>query len=203
MKKLSIVMLSTLMGMTNAYAENGPYIGGTVSYAVLSNSDITDPAVPGQTDTLDYNQGGAAALNAGYRFGQFRIEGEVGYQRNGIDNVSGTNATGELTQSTVLLNAYFDLPVESKNVTPYVGIGGGTSNVKLGDFNYELSGQPNTSSSDRVSIFHLSLGILIPVDEQLNFDARYRYQDASDPDFDGKSFTLSGYQLSLGLQYNF
>jgi outer membrane autotransporter protein len=95
------------------------------------------------------------------------------------------------------------MPVESRNVTPYVGIGGGSSNVKLGDFNYELSGQPNASSSDRVNVFHLSLGILMPVNEQLNFDARYRYQDASDPDFDGTKFTLSGYQLSMGLQYNF
>jgi opacity protein-like surface antigen len=203
MKKIALVMMLSLVGVASAYAENGPYIGGTVSYAVLSNSDVTDPAVPGQTDILDYNQGASAALNAGFRFGQFRLEGELGYQRNGIDSFSGTNATGELTQSTALLNAYFDMPVESKNVTPYVGIGGGSSNVKLGDFNVEGSGQPNTSSSDRVNVFHLSLGVLIPASDDLNVDLRYRYQDASDPDFDGTKFTLSGYQLSLGLQYNF
>ncbi len=206
MKKLSLLMVLALLGSSSAFAENGPYIGGTVSYAILSSSDVTDAALPGQTVILEYNEGAAFALNAGYRFGYLRLEGEVAYQRNGIDAYGGAasgDATGELTQTTALLNGYFDIPVKGDSVKPYVGIGGGSSRVKLGDFNTAGSGLPNSSGNDTVNVFQLSLGALFPVDERLSVDTRYRYQGSSDAEFDGTKLTLSGYQLSLGLQYNF
>jgi opacity protein-like surface antigen len=206
MKYLSLLALLLALSMSCAYAENGPYIGGTVSYTVLSKSDVTDPSLPGETVILEYNQGAAFALNAGYRFGYLRLEGELAYQRNGIDAYGGASsgdATGELTQTTALLNGYFDIPVKGESVKPYVGIGGGSSKVKLGDFNTAGSGLPNSSGDDTANVFQLSVGALFPVDEHLSVDTRYRYQGFSDAEFDGTKFTLSGYQLSLGLQYSF
>jgi outer membrane autotransporter protein len=197
-----IVLLALIMAMPAARAEDGFYIGGNLSYAVLSESDIADSG----GDTLQYNQGAAVSFDMGYRLGIGRIEAELGYQRNGVSKyrtASGdVDATGGLTQTRALLNAYIDIPIGT-SITPYVGVGAGVAQVNLNDFNVAGSGLPDESYDDRVNVAQVSIGGASRINDRIDMDVRYRYLMSSDASFDATTLSLSGYLLTLGLRYNF
>jgi outer membrane autotransporter protein len=203
-----IVSLAMVTAIPAARAEDGFYMGGSVSYAVMSESDISDSAAlaPGESATLQYNQGAAVSFDMGYRLGIGRVEAEIGYQRNGVSQyrpASGdVDATGGLTQTRALLNAYIDIPVGT-SITPYIGAGVGVAQVNLDDFNIAGSGVPNSSSNDRVNVAQISIGGVSKINEHYDLDVSYRYLMSSDASFDDATLSLSGYLLSLGLRYNF
>jgi opacity protein-like surface antigen len=204
----AVVLLPLAVAIPTAWAEDGFYIGGNLSYAVLGESDISDSGLlaPGESATLQYNQGAAVSFDMGYRLGIGRIEAELGYQRNGVSQYrpagGDVDATGGLTQTRALLNGYVSFPIGT-HITPYIGAGVGVAQVNLNDFNIAGSGVPNSSSDDRVNVVQVSLGGVSRINDHVDMDVRYRYLLSSDASFDDATLSLSGYLLTLGLRYNF
>jgi opacity protein-like surface antigen len=205
---LSFILLGAVMAVPAARAEHGFYIGGFVSYAMPSDSTITESSLlaPGESATLGYNQGAGVSFDVGYKMGIGRIEGEIAYQSNGIneyrDSAVTSDATGRLNQTSALLNGYLDFPTGT-SITPYIGGGVGVAQVQLDDFNIAGSGVPNSSSTDTVNVFQVSLGGASRVNEHFDLDFRYRYAITSDPSFDNAKMDLSGYLLTFGVRYKF
>jgi len=205
---LSFILLGAVMAVPTARAEHGLYIGGFVSYAMPSDSDITDSTLvtPGDSTILGYNRGVGVSFDLGYKMGIGRIEGELAYQSNGVDRyrspLGSADATGRLNQSSALLNGYLDFPTGT-SITPYIGAGVGVAQVQLEDFNISGSGVPNSSSTDTVNVFQVSLGGASRVNEHFDLDFRYRYAVTSDPSFDNAKLDLSGYLLTFGVRYKF
>lgn len=204
---LGVFILGIIM-VSMASADDGLYLGGAISYAMQNDSTVSQAPTlgVGESATLGYNQGGAVSFNLGYRIGIGRVEGELGYQRSGINELRSSSgnldATGGLTQATALLNGYLDFRTGT-NITPYIGAGVGVAQARLEDFNVSGSGVPNSSSSDTVNIFQVSLGGASRINERYDLDFRYRYILASDGNFDDITMDLSGYQLTFGVRYNF
>ncbi len=205
---LSFILLGAVMAVPTARAEHGLYIGGFVSYTMPSDSTITEsPALaPGDSATLGYNSGVGVSFDVGYKMGIGRIEGELAYQSNGInqyrDSTGTSDTSGRLNQTTALLNGYLDFATGT-SITPYIGAGVGVAQVQLDDFNISGSGVPNESSSDTVNVFQVSLGGASRVNEHFDLDFRYRYSITSDPSFDNAKMELRGYQLTFGARYKF
>lgn len=205
---LSFILLGAVMAVPAARAEHGFYIGGFVSYTMPSDSTITESSMlaPGETATLGYNSGVGASFDLGYKMGIGRIEGELAYQSNGINQYRGpagtVDTTGRLNQTTALLNGYLDFPTGT-SITPYIGAGVGVAQVQLDDFNIAGSGVPSTSSTDTVNVFQVSLGGASRVNDHFDLDFRYRYAITSDPSFDNVKMELRGYLLTFGARYKF
>ena len=70
---------------------------------------------------MEFDPGLALGVAAGYNFGMFRLEGEIGYQKNDIDKVTmapvSISASGDVTSTSVLVNGYLDF-VNSSPFTP-------------------------------------------------------------------------------------
>jgi len=158
-----------------------------VGYAMVSDSDVNATGTSGgNTATLDgeiefdggYVLGGAI----GYMFDNFRIEGEISYQKNDADKVtiksvklngvdqgiSGSEpADGDVGIFTFLANGYYDFNNDSK-FTPYLTAGIGMANVEI------------DPEDDTVFAYQIGAGVGIAMSETVTLDCKYRYLGAAD-----------------------
>ena len=102
---------------------------------------------------LSTDTGGVLEVAVGRRLGDFRIELAANYRKNDVeqhfnnithldgsarvlnpnsDYTSASTATiDDLETRSLVLNAYYDLPIAHSPIAPYVGVGLGASRVKL------------------------------------------------------------------------
>lgn len=198
----AVVFCMALTISTAAWAEQGPYIRANVGAAFLTDSDITSPA---GTSTIEFDSGLALDAALGYRFGMWRFEGEVGYQKNGIDRVSdatgSTVASGDYSSYSAMANVYADF-YNRTCVTPFITAGIGAAKIKVDDLS--VGGTSIGTASDAVFAYQVGAGLGYAVNENLTFDLRYRYFGTEDPGFDNNWKTEFGaHTISLGLRCNF
>ena len=133
MKKVLLIVAGCTMLLSVssiAYSADGLYVGGNLGLAIANDSDVTDSRAPGITLEFESDMGYALGGAIGYGFGNFRIEGEIAYQKNDLDQIKAlgvsVDATGDTSSLTGLLNGYYDFDNTSP-FTPYIsgGIGGG------------------------------------------------------------------------------
>lgn len=203
---------------TSIYAAQGMYLSGNLGMGMLRDTDATFPPYDnivrqskesveeymGGTYQEEYNYnlkfdaGVAFNIAAGYDFGNnFRIEGEIGYQKNDVDQAdysydydvyfdydgyvfdyddsdSGKDiVSGDVTSLSFMVNAYYDF-ANSSPVTPFVSLGVGFVKVE-----YDLSSE------------FIGWYMIYDIDEDYN----YITPDGSD------STTVAAYQLGTGIGF--
>ena len=190
MKKIySLLAAALVTGFCAAPASAGQtYISGNVGSSWMN--DTKDGA-------LKYGMNnGITALGAiGMRENCYRFEGELGYQKNGVDNVYSSYGTsnfrGNIEVWSVLANGYYDI-YTGGGIKPYLTAGVGAARVQFEDVAFQNT--PNGhgwSEHDSVFAYQLGAGIAIPITSGVKLDARYRY-------FSTAEFTLNdGYQSRL------
>jgi opacity protein-like surface antigen len=189
----------------------GPYVGleggvlfpkdrhvdATVNY---TNPALTDTTYP---DAFDVNQKTGFDLDAiaGYDFGLFRLEGELGYKRSKNDTrlnpafvsayntatgVTLTNSDFDLNNHTTVLSAMLNGLVDGDlgGVRVYGGGGVGYADVKaLGD-------------SDNAFAWQLIAGASVPVTPNVDVGLKYRYFRTGNLHFtDTRAFPEAGVAL--------
>jgi opacity protein-like surface antigen len=198
---------------------NGPYIGIEGGLAIPTSSDFvhsisTLVVVKGEAE-LDngYAMGGIV----GYRFSKFRVEGELVYRKNDFDQVTfsvpiigsvSDEATGKVSATSLLLNAYYDKKV-SEMISPYLGVGLGWSWVSV-DLKEEYLGLKLIDNErDSSPSLQLTIGVGISVTPQVIIDVGYKYFWTGPIAIEGLSsvdFTVSDYSSNnfmVGVRYNF
>jgi len=184
-----------------AFGAPGKYVSGNLGIGFLTDSDISDPS---GTVTAEFDLGYALGVAAGYNFGTFRVEGELGYQKNDFDKVSlgalSGNASGDVTSTSFLLNGYYDF-VNSSPFTPYISAGIGFTKLEANDF--AVLGTPVGDADDKVLAYQLGVGVGYAINEKVTIDLKYRYFAAYDPEFDGTEYEYESHNIFLGLRYNF
>jgi opacity protein-like surface antigen len=203
-KTFSVVVglfMLLMLPLASFSAGPGPYINANLGMSFLMDSDFSEP---GATGTIEFDTGFATSFAAGYNFGMFRVEGEIGYQFNDIDqatvnsggrSVSGSVSEGDMTAFSLMANGYFDF-VNTTPFTPFISAGLGVATLEIND----LGG---FDSDDTVFAYQFGVGVGYAINQNFNIDLTYRYFATEDPDFGVSEAEFASNNLYLGLRYNF
>lgn len=201
-----IAMCLALVLAAAPASASGPYVGGQAGVVFLSDADISDPS--GLTATAEFDTGFGLGLVGGYDFDMFRLEGELFYKTNGIDQITlglSAPADGDFTTLGLMVNAYYDFRTATP-VTPYIGAGLGMAQVSAEDVT--VGGTLVADDDDMVFSYQLIAGIGYAVSNAVTLDLAYKYLGTADPsltDVDGAPFDTeyNSHNVVLGLRYKF
>ncbi len=200
---VGLLMLLTLPGAAFSYVHApGPYFSGQLGMSALQDSDLKDWS---DTATLEFDPGFASGFAAGFNFGMFRIEGELGYQMNDVDKIKGYDydydeyysdkvSSGDMSAYSFLGNVYLDF-VNPSPVTPYLTAGMGMATVELNDVFYE-------DYDDTVMAYQVGAGLAFQINPHFTIDLKYRYFATEEPDFDGIEADLDSHNVYCGFRFN-
>jgi opacity protein-like surface antigen len=176
----------------------GTYISGNIGAVIVNDSDIDDGFDTGEF-SFDTGIGFLGALGSSFEGGG-RAEVELGYRKNDfdeikVDGLGSADIDGDLTSSSLMGNAYYDISTEG-SFSPFIGAGIGFANLEadLDDFGDE---------DDTVFAYQFILGGSFASSETLSVDLQYRYFATDDPDFDGLDSEYSSHNIMIGLRNNF
>ena len=209
---------------TPAMARDGsPYVGVEAGILIPEDLDqdvrLTDGAFTNDSNdafTIDFKKGLDADLIAGYDFGMFRVEGELGYKRARIDGVRVTpgfgadfgladedfDGSGSAKVLSLMANALLDIGDEN-GWSGFVGVGGGRARVRLG------------GARDGAFAYQGIAGIRRALSPNIDVGLKYRYFRTGNVEFnddfsDGADFfavsssgKLRTHSLLASLVYNF
>ena len=205
MKKLVQLLLIVTMLFsvsTVAYSAPGLYIGANLGLAFLDDSDVSSSFIPNDVDVnIKADNGLSIGGVMGYSFeNNYRIEGELVYQRNNFDEIKASylnNSTtasmdNDISSAAVLANGYYDFKNKSR-VTPFIGVGLGFASVDISD----------ADDDDIVFVYQFSAGVGFEITEKITLDLKYRYVMTEDLDIDDMTVGYSSDILYTGLRFSF
>ncbi len=134
-------------------------------------------------------------IGVGYSIFGFRPELSAGYR---MATIKGTEGKESVTSMDLIASVYYDVDTGSE-ITPYIGVGGGISNVTV---------KQATSKSVLALSFQGAAGIGYAITEDLTLTLGYRLTGAMDADFPedkgGETLKMAlGHNVELGIRYSF
>ena len=132
---------------------------------------------------IKYKLGTATSFLAGYKFSSFRAELESFSHSNDFNDVYAfkvrkiPGVTGKATASTVLINGYYDFKVDNPKLTPYVGIGFGSTTFK---FNYKNDGDTLIDDDDNVVSVAITGGVDFAIGDKFSVGVGGRHIEYGD-----------------------
>ena len=192
--KIAILALAAMLLSFNAHAQNW-YVQINGMGTFVEDADNTDPT---GTITSEHDFGGGGGAAAGYALGPVRLEGEVAYRSNGVDDLIafgisaesvGLIVDGSIDSFAFMVNGWYDVTQIGGPVVPYLGGGVGFAVVTLDDVS--LGGIPVVDDSDTVFAYQVGAGVHWNINPQFALDVGYRLMATTDPDFravDGSRF---------------
>lgn len=185
----SMSMLVFLCQVSNVMGENAsPYasfFGGLVLQDEVKNKEYTG------TYNLSYEPGMAVGGAFGYRLGNSfpqigkgRIEAELSYRKNDLDEVEFSTGTfpagGDVSSLSLIINAITEYKTHPK-FTPYFGLGLGAANVSMNDT--RANGGRMIDDDDVVLAYQVMAGVDYDLDENWVLDFGYRFMGTASPEF--------------------
>jgi opacity protein-like surface antigen len=195
---IGIFVLLLLVYAVPATAAGDWYVSGNVGVSSLQDADWTDTWSGGNASgDMDFDQGFGISGAIGHSWGAFRLEGELSYRKqdlNQVDvktlSVAGLLFTGsavfdiEGDQSSLgfMANGYYDFATNS-NWAPFVMLGVGGSRQ-----NFDLTSIGGTAvafdESDTVFAYQAGVGIAYNISPSTAVNISYRFFGTADPTFD-------------------
>ena len=195
-----VLLLFTVSSTTHA---QDLYFSGNVGLAIPSDSDLDYPGLPGNPE-VESDNGLALALAAGYDFGNTRLECELTYQENDLDQAgyagNDYDLCGDTSSFALLVNGYYDF-VNQSRFTPFLSAGVGVAEVKVRDGEVNGTAITDIDDEDRVMAFQFSAGVGIAVSETLTVDVKYRYFGTEDAEIEDADIEYWSSNFYLGLRY--
>jgi len=200
-----------------AMAGSGWYSGFNIGLNLQRDQESTGPS---RVVDLDFDTGKYFTGQLGYKFrgaslGRFRIEAELSYRENDVDNIVFNNVdrigSGEESVLAGLMNLFFDINIRSKRMIPFVGVGLGLANV---DANVTYSPGAFIDDSDTAFAYQFIAGAeyKLTTDFSLIGDARYfaldnpeltRFGGPAPAAFVDLDSEYDSFSASIGLRFNF
>ncbi len=218
---ISSVCLLALMGnAAQAEEKKGQWYGGLEgAYSILSQEKAKGSVLDIQNR---FNDGWAIGGIAGYDFGQWRLEGEIGrhfHNANrfavgndnglglgGLGNIDATSGKSRLTN--YMMNAVFDFgdTYNSETIEPFIGAGLGVADMNLK--NLSTASAAFVNDTDMVFAYQVFAGVRVPLAEDFEMSFKYRYlatADANMVDRIGNNFKASYdvHDFVIGVMYRF
>ena len=209
MKKVlctSLVAASFVFAAT-AYSADGVYVGANVGMALAEDSDVGIEGDPFELST-EFDSGLAVAGAIGYRMGNLRMEAEVGYQENDLEEWSalgvGIPLSGDMNATSFLANGYYDF-ANSSRFTPFVTAGLGVARVEINDLYIPGSGLLPASDDDTVFAWQVGAGVSYAVNTNFDLELKYRFFMTDDLEFSDGVYvdSPSSHNIYVGMRYTF
>jgi len=188
---LAATCLLALATPATALAQ-GFYAGGMLGYG----------AGGGETDNsgadLELDSGPFLSGFIGMRSGALRIEGELAYRENDMDEFGGIPVVGEMYSTAVMANVYYDFGPGGGYVTPYVGAGIGAVDVT---FDSAVKDDDTTVAVQMMGGLAFPISQVASVTGELRaFGTEAEFTDNLGVPFDQGYYVVS---LSIGLRMEF
>ncbi len=188
---LFFVFISVFFFVSQADATT-PYVGGSTGFAFFSGDKLTINGT--YLGDPEYDTGAAFSGALGMDFDGYRLEGEVAYQKNEIDNLG-----SDVSVLSVMANGYLDFQLEKSKIIPFVSAG-----VSYAKVDVDVLGD---DGSDGLLAFQLGAGVGYQVSPTVTVDAKYRYFAAADPEVEiGSSkleMDINSHNLLFGFRVSF
>jgi opacity protein-like surface antigen len=180
----------------------------------IINGDSKNSSSAGSFN-LGFAEGGQGALTLGYRlapnsdWGTGRVELEVGYRQNQVDQIEFSDGqlsgSGEVVIWDLMFNSYGEY-LNGSRWTPYGGLGLGAALFALQQI--EVGAAPVLDDQDLVLAYQLAFGLEYSLTSNVEFDLGYRFFGTGTPSLtDAQGARVeSEYQvhnLQLGLRVYF
>ena len=207
-KNLLIIFVCILVFFFSApvFSAEGLYVSGNLGFAMASDSDLTDSAVPGITVNTEFDTGLALGAALGYDFNRFRVEGEISYQKNDIEKISAQGVpfdpTGDAAALSFLINGYYDF-VNRSAFTPYISAGLGFAQVEFNDLDISRIGFSGSSDTDTVFAYQIGIGVGYALTEKFIIDVKYRYFGTEDSEYNTTKAEFVSNNFLFGVRFNF
>jgi len=183
-------------------AADGPYFTIMAGPTFVDDSTWTRTGAPSTEFEFDagYNVGGAL----GYKYKMLRIEGEVAYRQNDIDQFKigaiTVDAPGNIGAFSAMANVYFDFENHTA-WTPFIGAGAGWASAEVEDLT--ISGFLTGDEDDDGFAYQFIGGFGYEVSEALTANLEYRYFAMDDPEFGAIKADYKTHNIVVGLRYVF
>jgi opacity protein-like surface antigen len=190
-----------------AYSADSIYLSGNLGYANVTDMNFTDKAMMAvYHKDIEPDWGLAFGAALGYRFSdRFRIEEEITYQENDVDQTGAYDANGDISSFAVLLNGYFE-PATDSAYRPFFSVGVGIANLENNIVLTTREREHRTlayNSSDSVFAYQVSAGIGYAINEKMTFDCKYRFQGYSNPNYGTTEVEYASHNIYIGIRYSF
>jgi len=195
---LAVALITGLWSAPASAASH--YVSGNVGATWMN--DVNDRGYYDNTfagPKLNLKSGINALGAVGCDFGQYRMEGELGYQTSGVNNRGSVSYTGDITVVSAMANGYVDL--SSGSLRPYITAGAGVAQVSGDQISASGSGY-TTMTHDTTLAYQVGAGVAVPIAGNVMLDARYRYFATTE--FAGNdNIKVSSHGALLGLRFGF
>ena len=228
MRKLAIaVALASTVLATPALARDGSgYVGVEGGAMIVEDFSLDfDDDVDSVDDvlTIDHNTGFDIDAVAGYDFGGFRLEGELGYKRASVDAITVDTAfvpvvspgpyelDGSVRVLSGMINGLLDVGNDT-GLSGFVGAGIGLASVRYNaDIDEDIDdfdeGDLDVSESDSGVAWQLLAGVRTALSPNMDLGVKYRLFNVRKLNFGDTDGSLRGrfrsHSLLLSLIYNF
>ena len=180
MQFLFVIMTLLAFSITEARADESWYVSARVGTGTLLDveDDISGTSVKGK---FDQGFGFSGAL--GYRWNKFRLEGELAYDVNDVDEVQvgvvGISVDGDVASLSFMLNGWRDFP-QSDQWSVNLGGGLGLAVISTNDISVLGVAFADESETEFALQLGAGLGYAITRDATLTVDYRFFIVDAED-----------------------
>ena len=179
----------------------GFYVGASGGFNNLNDSSLESVV------NLDVQYGPGFSFGGifGYDFGIVRVDTEINYRKNDIDQI-GISADGSTSALSFMVNGYFDIPTHMV-LQPYLGAGLGFATVSINEA-IVPGVAPVADDSDSVFAYQLSAGIGFELSQKTTLSFGYRYFATGDPemqDVSGIAFSTEyqSHEFNIGVRFLF
>ncbi|UZJ37261.1 MULTISPECIES: outer membrane protein [unclassified Prosthecochloris] len=222
-KALSLLMVFLVAVMWSAPGFSADkYVSGNIGITWMSDTEgdilgLTDDYIDGE---LGFSSGIALFGAFGCDYGDYRIEGELGYQNNDVDSFElstdfdfGDNGEdfdesfdldGDITILSLLVNGYYDIDLGGGvELSPTVGVG--VAQVSMDDvWPSDFDGEDlGVDINETTFAYQAGIGLGIPVADNIMLDARYRYFATTDFTMLVVNTNIESHSALLGLRVGF
>lgn len=210
------------------------YVSGNIGISWMSDTEVDD--IIGLADVYGFSDAelgfgsGLTLLGAlGCDYGDYRVEGELGYQSNDVDELNANvycrrgeadldvELDGDVTVLSLLMNGYYDIHLGGGvELSPTVGVG--VAQVSMDDVSVnsatltcpdgdsspvDLGDDESLDINEVTFAYQAGIGIGIPVADNIMLDARYRYFATTDFTLLVANTNLESHSGLLGLRVMF
>ena len=222
-KALSLVMvfLVAVAFTTTGYSAE-KYVSGNIGMSWMSDTELEDIVgvleAGGDNVELGFSSGITLLGAFGCDYGDYRLEGELGYQNNDVDALSWSNSEfdgedgsidleGDITILSLLVNGYYDIDLGGGvELSPTVGVGVAqvsVDDVNLDDLPEQFPDEIGLDISETTFAYQAGIGLGIPLGDNIMLDARYRYFATTDFTTLIINTNIESHNALLGLRVGF